>query len=213
MSDKTLKILSGTLSVILLLLLLVTLRDLPGGMILPGFVLGGMVLIGILLGCIVLACIAKLVIKRYSFFSLYLSAIVISFSIYYYQLYSPTLKIIVPNGYKGEISLILSNVKDNILIVDTNGIGYINQWTFNHTYTIPQIVDKNGVNLNQQCVGFNPSTFWAEGKSSSANENDKGIESLSFEIVPKDKIGQKQNYFIDLTTLANKNLIKYTSNN
>jgi len=49
----------------------------------------------------------------------------ISFLAFHYQLYSPTLTIKVPNGYKGKINLVLSNVKDNLLTVDSNGIGYL----------------------------------------------------------------------------------------
>jgi hypothetical protein len=35
-------------------------------------------------------------------------------------------KIIVPNGYIGKVCLIKSNVTSNILTLDSNGIGYIN---------------------------------------------------------------------------------------
>lgn len=205
MSDRTLKLSSGILSIILFLLLLVTLQDVPGGMILSGFILGGMVLFGILLGCIVLASLARLIIRKYSFSTLYLTSTVIAFSIFYYYLYSPTLKIIVPQGYKGGITLVLSNVKNNILTVDTNGIGYINEWTFNHTYLMPQVTDTKGINLNKLCVGFNPSAFWGRGKSSCVDG--KQIESLEFEIVPKTKEGQKQYYSKDITTLVNKRLV------
>lgn len=68
----------------------------------------------------------------------------ISFLVFHYPLYSPTLTIIVPNNYKGEINLFLSNVDDNILTVDSNGIGYLNKWTFNKTYKRPNIVQVDG---------------------------------------------------------------------
>ena len=92
--------------------------------------------------------------------------------------------------------------------VDTNGIGYINQWTFDHTYTKPEVVDKNGTSMNAFCVGFNPSTFW--GKWKTCCVEGKEIESLDFEMVPKEKTGKKQYYSKDLTTLVNKDLVIFS---
>lgn len=97
--------------------------------------------------------------------TIYFLTSAVSFSAFHYKLYSPTLRIVVPENYSGKISLVLSDVKDNILVVDSNGIGYLNQWTFDKTYTKPIVVDTNGKNLAEFCVGFNPSTFWALGKA------------------------------------------------
>lgn len=62
--------------------------------------------------------------------------------------------------------------------------------------------------MSSQCVGFNPSTFWAVGKSSVATkegeENKKEIKTLSFELVPEDKQGQKQYYSTDLIELVDR---------
>ena len=70
--------------------------------------------------------------------------VTLSFVGFHYQLFSPTLEIRVPNGYVGEIDLVLSVVDENMLTVDSNGIGYLNSWTFFKTshlvYEILQIV-------------------------------------------------------------------------
>jgi hypothetical protein len=171
--------------------------------------LGGIVVFGIILGCLILTGILKMFFKQTSFLTLLFITTTISFVAFHYQLYSPTLKIKVPNGYCGEVNLVLSNVKENILTVDSNGIGYINEWTFNKTYARPIVEEVDGTNLNKNLVGFNQLTFWAKGKSSSTN-NSREIESISFEIVPDNKRGQKQYYSTELTTLVNKKLISNT---
>ena len=110
----------------------------------------------------------------------------ISFLVFHYQLYSPTLTIKVPNGYKGEVSFVLSNVKDNILTVDSNGVGYLNEWTFNKTYSRPIAEQVNGESLDKNLVGFNPSIFF--GKSIG---DGNAIESLSFKIIPDSRMEEK----------------------
>jgi membrane protein implicated in regulation of membrane protease activity len=123
------------------------LTSVPGGMILSGLFLGGMMIVGIIIGCLILTGILKLAFKRTSFLTILFITTTISFAVFHYQLYSPTLTIKVPNGYKGEINLVLSNVKDNILTVDSNGIGYLNEWTFNKTYSRPIVEQLDGKNL------------------------------------------------------------------
>lgn len=110
--------------------------------------------------------------------------------------------IIVPNGYKGEINLVLSNVDDNILTVDSNGIGYLTEWTFNKTYSKPIVKQVDGKNLDKNLVGFSPSTFF--GTSIGGGNS---IKSLSFEIVPDSVLGQKQYYFSDWTKHVNRKLV------
>jgi hypothetical protein len=158
-TNHKLKIIFGILSVLLLITLLYKLKDIPGGMILSGLFLGLMMLVGIILGCLIFAGILRLIFKRMSFLTLLFIMTTISFSAFHYKLYSPTLTIIVPNGYSGEINLVLSNVKENILTVDSNGIGYINEWTFNKTYSRPIVKQIDGKNLDKSLVGFNPSNF------------------------------------------------------
>lgn len=180
-------------------------------MILSGLFLGGIMLVGIILGCLILAGILKLIFRENSFLTLLFITTTISFLIFHYQLYSPTLKIKVPDGYKGEINLVLSNVKDNILTVDSNGIGYLNEWTFNKTYSKPIVEQIDGKNLDKNLVGFNPSTFFGKGKSCCVDGQQ--IESLSFGIVSDDKIGQKQYYHKNFMDFINKKLVIFSKPN
>ena len=115
-TDRKLKIIFGVLSVGLLTTLFIKLKDVPGGMILSGLFLGGMIIVGIIIGCLIFSGILRLIFKRFSFLTLLFITTTISFLAFHYQLYSPTLTIIVPDGYRGEINLVLSNVDDNILI-------------------------------------------------------------------------------------------------
>ena len=200
-TDRKLKITFGLLSVGLLTTLLFKLTNVPGGMILSGLFLGGMMIVGIILGCLIFTGILKLVFKRTSFLTILFITTTISFLVFHYQLYSPTLTIKVPNGYKGEINLVLSNVKDNILAVDSNGIGYLNEWTFNKTYSRPIVEQVDGKNLDKNLVGFNPSTFF--GKSI-GDEN--SIRSLSFKIVPDNQKEEKY-YTLDWIDKVDRKLI------
>lgn len=201
-NDRKIKIIFGLLSVGLLTTLFIKLPNIPGGMILSGLFLVTIILIGIIIGCLILTGILKIVFKKTSFLIILFITTTISFLAFHYQLYSPTLKIKVPNGYKGEINLVLSNVKENILTIDNNGIGYLNEWTFNKTYSTPIVEQLDEKNLEKNLVGFNPSTFF--GKSI-GGENE--IKSLSFEIVPDNLLGQKQYYGTDWTKFVNRKLI------
>ena len=205
MTDRKLKIIFGVLSVGLLTTLLFKLTTVPGGMILSGLFLGGMYIVGILIVCLILSGLLKLFFKKTSYLTLMFITTSISFLAFHYQLYSPTLTIIVPNDYKGKVNLVLSNVDRNILTVDSNGIGYLNKWTYNKTYTRPHVKQVNGKDLDKNLVGFNPSSFF--GKSIGG-----GIQSLSFEIVPDDKIGQKQYYSKNLDDLVDIKLVLLLDN-
>lgn len=199
--NNKLKIATGLLSLGLLVTLIYQLTEVPGGMFLSGLFFGGMVVALILAGGLILTWLTKLIFKRLQFWTVYFAITAIAFAVFHYQLYSPTLKIIVPENYIGQISLVKSNLTENILTVDSNGIGYLNEWTFNKLYSKPIVVDENGKDLTDQCVGFNPSTFF--GLGTSANSEKKGeIKSLSFEIVPKDKIGEKQYYHTGLDKIG-----------
>ncbi len=108
-TDRKLKISFGLISFVLLTTLLFKLTNVPGGIILSGLFLGGMIIVGIILGCLILTGILRLFLKRTSFLTLLFITTTIAFLAFHYQLYSPTLTIKVPNGYKGEINLVLSN--------------------------------------------------------------------------------------------------------
>lgn len=177
----------------------------PGGMILPGWFLGGMLLIGGLIVIMIISGLLKLIFRKGSFSTLFLINLTVLFTFFIYYFYSPTLKIIVPDGYYGEVNLVKSTTKRNILTIDSNGIGYLTKWTFNKTYARPKVFDKSGKSLDKNLVGFNPSTFFGTGKSCCVDS--KQFESLSFEIVPDSLIGQEQYYSKDLIPLIDKRLV------
>ena len=154
MSQK-LKIAIGLISLGLLGNLIYTLTSVPGGMFLSGIFLGGMWIVIILVVSLLLAWLTKLALEKLPFWTIYFTLTAIAFAIFHYQMYSPTLKIIVPENYIGEVKLIKSSETDNILTLDSNGFGYLNEWTFNKLYSRPIVVDKNGKDLTEQCVGFN----------------------------------------------------------
>ena len=190
MKDRNIKNLFGLVSTALFIGLIYNLTKIPGGMILSGLFLGGIVLIGVLILCLIISLIAKLVFKSLSFLTLLAIITTIAFIGFHYYLYSPTLKIIVPNGYTGTINLVLSNVDNNILTVDSNGIGYLNKWTFEKTYIKPIVQQINGQNLDSNSIGFNTSTFW--GYSKFCCVAGKTIKSISFDLQRKNNDRQNQ---------------------
>jgi hypothetical protein len=206
-TDRKLKILFGLLCFGLFIALIIKLILMPDGMILPGWFLGGMLLVGGLSTSLIITGLLKLVIRKSSFSTLLLINLSILFILLHYYFYSPTLNIVVPDGYSGEVSLVKSNSKRNILTVDNNGIGYLTKWTFNKTYTRPTVLDKSGKNLDKNLVGFNQSTFF--GTSKSCCVDGKQFESISFEIVPDGLIGQKQYYSKSLISLVDKSLVLF----
>lgn len=207
MKKNVFKWMAGLIALVLMSVLVAQLIKVPTFM-LPSIYLVGMIIIALIVSSVIISGIVKLILKRTSFFTALCLVVSISCIFFIVRLYSPTLTIIVPRGYIGQVSLILSNVNKNILIVDSNGIGYINKRTFDKTYTKPIVLETNGTNISDQCVGFNPSTFWDQGSSliASTNKNtdNEKIQFLSFEIVPKDKRGQKQYYSTDLPEVVDR---------
>lgn len=205
--NRNLKIATGIISLGLLATLIYKLTDVPGGMFLSGLFLGGMWIVIILAVGLLLTWLTRLIFKKISFWTIYFSLTAIAFVLFHYQIYSPTLKIVVPENFTGQVSLIKSNVTENILTVDSNGIGYLNEWTFSHSYVKPTVVDVNGKNLEEQLVGFNNSSFFGLG-TATTSENGIEIKSKSFEIVPNDKTDEKQYYHTNLSKLVDKEKIK-----
>lgn len=208
MTERKLKIIFGLLSVGLLTTLLFKLTTVPGGMILSGLFLGGMCIVGIIIVCLILSGLLKLIFKKTSYLTLMFITTSISFLAFHYQLYSPTLTIIVPNGYKGEINLVLSNVDDNILTVDSNGIGYLTEWTFDKTYSRPIVKQADGKNLDEYLIGFNPSTFFGKGKTCCVENRE--IQSLSFKIGTKPHLEDEYFESKSLTELVDKDKTIFT---
>lgn len=207
-TDRKLKILFGILSLGLLVTLLIKLKDVPGGMILSGLFLGGMLMVVMVVACSILASILILIFKQLSYLTLFYILTTISFSAFHYYLYSPTLTIVVPNGYKGEINLVLSNQKENMLTVDSNGIGYLNEWTFRKTYSRPIVKQLNGENVDEYLIGFNPSAFF--GKGSICCYEKREIQNLSFKIGTKPHLEDEYFEHKSLMELVDKNKVKWT---
>lgn len=164
MTKRTATILTGILSIGLLTTIFFRLTNVPGGMFLSGLALGTMCIIIIVLASTILSTILNSIFKAQSFLTIFFLTTTIGFTYFHYRLYSPTLTIVVPTNYSGEVDLVLANVTDNILRLDSNGIGYIDQWTFDKVYTKPIVIDQSGKNLDSLLVGFNPTSFWGEGK-------------------------------------------------
>ncbi len=165
-------------------------------------------IVGIILGCLILTGILKLIFKRAPFLTILSITTTISFLAFHYQLYSPTLTIIVPDGYRGEVNLVLSNVDDNILTVDSNGIGYITEWTFNKTYSRPIVKQADGKNLDEYLIGFNPSTIFGKGISCCVGKRE--IQSLSFKIGTKPLLEDEYFESKSLTELVDRNKTLFT---
>lgn len=195
MKRQTVNLLTALLSVGLLTTLIIRLTTVPGGMIISGLDLGAKWIILILLICLVLTAIFRKFLKTFSFLTIFFFITAIGFSYFHYKLYSPTLTIIVPTNYSGEVDLVLSGAKENILTIDTNGIGYINQWTFDKTYTRPIVKDENGKDLDGLLIGFNPIIFW--GKEKTCCIDNKEIHSISFKIKTGEKPFFKHRMLID----------------
>lgn len=207
MKTNKFKIVTGLVALVLLIALTVQLIKVPTFM-LPSVYLTGMFIVASLVGSLILGGIIKAIFKKTTFFTVVCSIVSISSLIFMYKFYSPTLSIVVPKGYVGQINLVLSNVNEDILNVDSNGIGYITKRTFDKVYTKPNVHETDETDINEQRVGFNPSTFWGTGKASAISTSNDGankeIQFLSFEIVPKDKQGQKQYYTVDLSKVVDK---------
>jgi hypothetical protein len=205
--NRNLKIAPGIISLGLLATSIYKLTDVPGGMFLSGLFLGGMWIFIILIVGLLLTWLTKLIFKKLPFWTIYFSLTAIAFAFFHYQIYSVTLKIIVTENYTGQVNLIKSNLNTNQLTLDSSGIGYLNEWTFNHSYFKPIVFDQNGKNLSRQLVGFNNSSFFGVGNST-ISDSQIQIRIKSFEIVPEDKLNEKQYYHTNLSKLVDKEKIK-----
>jgi hypothetical protein len=194
---------TGLISLGLLVALIYKLTSIPGGMFLSGLFLGVMWVTLIIVISLFVAWLSKFILKKVSFSTIFLSVTVVGFTYFHYQIYSPTVKIIVPENFVGEVNLIKSNMDENILTLDSNGIGYLTEWTFNHLHNKPIIIDQIGTDISEFSVGFSRTHFWGVGSVIPSGSIQK-IRFKSFEIVPWDKIGEKQFYNTNLTELVDK---------
>lgn len=198
------KIIAALISVILLAGVAAVIFGMPGGMFLSSFYFMVICLGILLLVSGVAARIIQLLAGRGSFlilFSCTTSAASMAFLILYYD---PGLTITCPKGYTGAVVLVLTTADRDILTLDSNGIGYITRRTFKRTYRKPRVIDAGGTDISARCVGYNPSTFWANSTYLGGGQK---IRSLSFELVPEDQKGQKQYYTIILDEKVDKTKI------
>ncbi len=123
------------------------------------------------------------------------------------------MKIVVPKGFTGKIYLVLSTLDTNILNIDSNGIGYINEQTFNTTTVRPKIFESDGTDISKYSVGFNPSAFWSKGKFAfidmASKHTNKEIEYLSFWISHGSGDDVKTRNDINLNELVDHSKIFY----
>jgi membrane protein implicated in regulation of membrane protease activity len=179
MKERKISIFSGIITTILLLFLFFQLLKAPT-FILPAWIVAVIIITVLLVGCylisFVLAIFFKIRFRLTYFISVSITAIVLI-----YETHSPVLKIIVPQNYSGQVTLVLSNVKENILKVDSNGIGYINERTFLKIYAEPIVVESDGTPINDRCERYNPHSFWTNGEGISSKYNLR-VRTLSFQI-------------------------------
>ncbi|MCC9044055.1 hypothetical protein LNQ81_15370 [Myroides sp. M-43] len=177
-----------TLSILLLLIYIYQLTQLTGGFFFSSFFYVIIISIFITFCITLFTYISKFIFKKQNFLIRLLFVAIIILSITIYKLYSPTLKIIVPKNYSGEVNLTLSNLDHDELNIDENGIGYITKWTFEKTYTKPKVYDTDGNNLSYLLLSYDNNKFW--GKSIGTGNT---IRSLNFEIA-KDSQQKERTY-------------------
>ena len=158
----------------------------------------------ILISCSLIGLILKLIFKKQNFYTIFFSLLIICSVLGISYLLKPAYEIIVPENYVGEVNLILSNVKENRLTLDENGIGYINKKTFNKTFN-PIILQKDTI-IGERIEGFNTPTFWS--KLITTTSDGKIFAALNFVIPPENKNGEYQyNDTMDLSKLVDYKLV------
>ena len=177
-----------TLSIVLLLIYLYQLTHLPGGFFFSSLFYAIIISIFITFCIALFTSISKFIFKKQDFVIRLSSVAIIILSITINELYSPTLKIIVPKNYSGEVNLTLSNLDHNELNIDENGIGYITKWTFEKTYTKPKVYDTDGNDLSHLLLSYDNNKFWGQSVGTGNT-----IRSLNFEIA-KDAQQKEKTY-------------------
>jgi hypothetical protein len=153
----------------------------PGGMILPGYYFGFVLLLIALVASLILTAVVRLTSNSFSAKTIFFVFTFLAFLILHYIVYSPTLNIVVPINYSGDVRLILKDTTENDLVIDERGIGYLTPWFFEKTYLPPVVKDSNGLDLSSHYVGFNNNTFWGLGKGPSP-DGSGSVRYLTFKI-------------------------------
>lgn len=200
--NKTLSVIVGLIGLVLLSVLTFRLTTYPTFILSSGYTTWICIVILLVGSCIITAVIKAVFKKASSFFVLCL-VVSISSVICLLKLYSPVLTVSVPKGYRGEVTLVLSNLQKDNLNIDSNGVGYITKSTFENVYSKPIVKESDGTDISSQAIGFNPSTFWAKGNISNAAQESSviNVKFVSFKIVPKKDAVYKQQQRPDLLTV------------
>jgi hypothetical protein len=129
--------------------------------------------IGPLTICLIIGILIKKLFK-FSLFALTIPSLlfIIYFGVYKIIEYKPNYIIQIPENYKGEVKLFVSDKND--FLINNQGIGYINEKTFKNGF-YPSIM-KGNINITEKVEQYNKVTFIP---SSMTNHS---FEYLSFNV-------------------------------
>lgn len=83
--------------------------------------------------------------------------IIIFCTVFYIDKYRPAYTIVVPKDFVGEIKLLVSKEKENDLLINRYGVGYINRKTFDEGF-YPKII-KGDIDITKQVKEYSKSAF------------------------------------------------------
>nr|WP_293304359.1 hypothetical protein [Allomuricauda sp.] len=171
------------ISSILFVTLLIKMANLPSayGFWFPfilSFIICG---IGVSIVGAILAAFLQPILKKYTFWTLFAvvsSIITIGLHIY---IYSPPLKIIVPDNFVGEINLVVHPKNEKNLKINSNGTGYITESIYlsSSGNKKPNVYFKNGERVSpKRIIGYDSLFFYDR-------RNFNGQNALNFKIKKK----------------------------
>ncbi|GHN00416.1 hypothetical protein WSM22_19050 [Cytophagales bacterium WSM2-2] len=199
MKSKT-KMTTGLFAFGLLATLIVKVLIAPEGILLPVL----WTILSIVVGCFLLTYSFELFIKTNMFPTTYFLVSSAFFLYLHFSIEPVKLKIVIPESYSGPVSLVLSNVEENILTTDSSGIGYINEKTFKRLYVQPMVVDHKGMNISDFSVASGVESFW--GLTSRCCIDGKEVQAKTFKLIRKKM--NKRSADVDLLDLVDKRLVK-----
>ncbi|PHQ28096.1 hypothetical protein [Leeuwenhoekiella nanhaiensis] len=166
---------------ILFVTLIIKMTNLPSayGFWFPFILSSLFCLVAIGIGGIIMAGLLKAVlnyeIKFWNLFSI--TSLIITTGLHVYFHYPP-LKIIVPNNFAGEVTLVVDPNNKKTLIIDSDGTGYITESIYSNSSgdKKPNVYFQNGEKISEnRIVGYDSLFFYGRG-------NYNGKYTLKFEI-------------------------------
>ena len=119
---------------------------------------------------------------------------------YFISEYRPSYTIEIPKGYVGEVKLLLSKSDENILSINSHGIGYLNEKTYRNGFR-PTII-KGGKDITKEITGYGMGTFI------STQTGNYKVEYVNF-TVPQ--TGKRTNWdIVDIDDLIKLNAVDTT---